>query len=180
VLDIDGLVADLQVAARETEPVLAVRDVLDRVLADVDTVREALPPTRAELTSLHTSDELTVLKLVWAPGMWLQPHDHRMWAAIGIYGGQEDNTFYRRVGDGRRDRVAPVGGKEMRPGDVTLLGDDVIHSVQNPLTTCTGAIHVYGGNFFTRDRSDWARESLEPTSAPPDDYFEEWNRSLGL
>ena len=27
------------------------------------------------------------------------PHDHRMWAAIGIYSGREDNIFWRKVPD---------------------------------------------------------------------------------
>ena len=68
----------------------------------------------AELTTLYVSDELTVLKLVWAPGMWLQPHDHRMWAAIGIYGGQEDNTFYRRGGGGATSRDRRQGAPRGR------------------------------------------------------------------
>ena len=68
------------------------------------------------------------------------------------------------------------------PGDVALLGDDVIHSVTNPLTTCTAAIHVYGGNFFTRERSDWTMDTLELETDAVDRsrYFEEWNERLGL
>ena len=33
-------------------------------------------------------------------GMALNPHEHRMWAVIGMYGGQEDNAFYRRAAGG--------------------------------------------------------------------------------
>ncbi len=44
---------------------------------------------------LYRDDDLTVLHVVWAPGMSIYPHDHRMWAVIGIYSGQEDNAFYR-------------------------------------------------------------------------------------
>jgi predicted metal-dependent enzyme (double-stranded beta helix superfamily) len=33
---------------------------------------------------LHRSDDLTILQIVWAPGMRLFPHDHDMWACIGI------------------------------------------------------------------------------------------------
>ena len=44
--------------------------------------------------------------VVWAPGMRIRPHDHLMWAAIGLYAGQEDNTFYRRA-DGH---MVPAGG----------------------------------------------------------------------
>jgi predicted metal-dependent enzyme (double-stranded beta helix superfamily) len=35
------------------------------------------------------SAEPTVLKVVGGPRLRVFPHDHRMWAAIGIYGGQE-------------------------------------------------------------------------------------------
>jgi len=178
VFDVDELVADLQTAAREPEPRLAVRDVLERMLAGGGELAAALPATRAELTALHNSPDLTVLKVVWAPGMSIQPHDHRMWAAIAIYGGQEDNAFYRREG---RHAVS-TGGKVLRAGEVALLGDDVIHSVVNPLTTLTGAIHVYGGEFFSRPRSDWDPTTLEELPEPVDSrtVFEEANRRLGL
>ena len=83
--DVDTLVDDLRSAGREPSPLLAVREVLDATMAERGAVATALPPTRAELLPLYRSDELTILKVVWAPGMWLQPHDHRMWAAIGVY-----------------------------------------------------------------------------------------------
>jgi predicted metal-dependent enzyme (double-stranded beta helix superfamily) len=180
VFDVDELVTECRGAIEEHTPVLAVREVLRRALEHRDEIEQALPATRAELTPLYLSDELTVLKLVWAPGMWLQPHDHRMWAAIAIYGGREDNTFYRREGGGAH--VVATGGKELHAGDVALLGDDVVHSVMNPLGAFTGAIHVYGGNFFTRARSDWSMETLDLETDVVDRsrYFEEWNERLGL
>jgi predicted metal-dependent enzyme (double-stranded beta helix superfamily) len=79
-----------------------------------------------------------------------------MWAAIGIYGGQEDNTFYRRAPEG----VVTSGGTELRERDVALLGDDTIHAVANPRDAYTGAIHVYGGDFFTTPRSEFDPETL--------------------
>ncbi len=86
--------------------------------------------------------------------MTLFPHDHRMWAVIGIYGGQEDNAFYRRSTPGARTLV-DSGGTQLVEGDVLLLGDDVIHSVTNPREVLTGALHVYGGDFFDTPRSQW-------------------------
>jgi predicted metal-dependent enzyme (double-stranded beta helix superfamily) len=44
---------------------------------------------------------------------------------------------------------------------VCLLGDDTIHAVTNPATDFAGAIHVYGGDFFTQPRSVWDEETLE-------------------
>ena len=34
--------------------------------------------------------DLTILNVVWTPGMAVYPQDHRMWAVIGLYGGRED------------------------------------------------------------------------------------------
>ena len=37
----------------------------------------------------------------------------------------------------------------------------VIHSVTNPIPRLTGAIHIYGGDFFNpADRSEWDPETL--------------------
>ncbi len=86
--------------------------------------------------------------------MKLLPHDHRMWAAIGIYTGQEDNAFYRRAAPGAAS-IVESGGKQLTEGDAVLLGDDTIHSVTNAREQLTGAIHIYGGDFFSQPRSQW-------------------------
>ena len=92
--------------------------------------------------------------------MDIYPHDHRMWAAIGIYTGQEDNAFYRRTGPGQRT-LTESGGKQLRTGDTVVLGDDTIHGVTNPSDRLTGAIHVYGGDFVNQPRSQWGPGALE-------------------
>ena len=149
--DTDTFVARCLHAVRESEPRLAVRDVLKEAVADPASLVAALPPNRAEILTLHASAELTILKVVWAPGMSFGPHNHGMWATIGTYTGGEDNAFYRRAGD----TVTPSGGKSLRAGDVALLGDDTIHAVTNPTTGYAGAIHIYGGDFFAAPRSEW-------------------------
>ena len=40
------------------------------------------------------------------------------------------------------------------------LPDDAIHSVVNPIPRLTGAIHVYGGDFFAVPRSEWDSQTL--------------------
>ena len=114
-------------------------------------------PRRAEIVTLHRSPELTILNVTWAPGMSIYPHDHRMWAVIGLYGGREDNVFYRRSAQG----LVQAAGKQLETTDTILLGKTVIHAVTNPLRQFTGAIHVYGGDFFTVPRSAWDPQTLE-------------------
>jgi predicted metal-dependent enzyme (double-stranded beta helix superfamily) len=159
--DVDTFVSDC-VAIDDRDWHGAVKEVLSRALADRAALADALPPRRAEIVALHRSSELTVLKVVWAPGMTLGPHDHRMAAAIGIYTGGEDNTFFRRS----RDGLAQSGGRALRPGDVCLLGDDVIHAVHNPTAEPAGAIHVYAGDFFATPRREWV--GRPPTEQPYD------------
>ena len=177
--DIDQLVADCIEARGEAEPRRAVREVLDRTLADPGSVAGTFAPTEGGLTLLHCTDELTVLHVVWAPGMRLYPHDHRMWAAIGIYTGQEDNSFYRRSGPDRRG-LDESGGRQIAEGDVLVLGDDAIHAVSNPLGRLTGAIHVYGGDFVNEPRSQWGPGPVEERPYDLDVarlQFEEANRA---
>jgi len=160
VFDIDTFLGDCEAALAEPDPRLAVRDLLDRALADPGQVAEALPPVRAGITRLHVSDTLTVLQFVWGPHMTLGPHDHRMWAVTGIYTGGEDNTFFRRSADdvaagAPAGSIVESGGRSLRPGDVAVLGREAVHAVHNPTSEYAGAIHVYGGDFFGAARSEW-------------------------
>lgn len=176
--DLDGFIEDLVTARRDDDPLPAVRQVLERAVSESSGVEAALPPERAEIERLYVSDELTVIKVVWAPEMYLWPHNHNMWACIALYGGGEDNAFYRRAEHG----LVGAGGKELRTGDVLPLGEHAIHAVQNPFRSFTGAIHVYGGDFFTRPRSEWDPETFEERPYDVEAtlrYFEEQNAKLG-
>src|SRR5205823_67215 len=177
VFDVDEFIKDCQAALSENDPRRAIREVLTREVSNASDVAGALDHHHAGITTLHRAQDLTVLNVVWGPGMELLPHDHRMWAAIGIYAGQEDNAFYRR--DGRT--IVDSGGKQLREGDVLLLGDDAVHSVINPRRFCTGGLHVYGGDFVGTPRSQW-----DPSSRLEEPWdldttlrrFEEANRNL--
>lgn len=155
-MDADELVAQCIEAIGEGESRVAIREVLERALAS-EQLAGALGDPVSGLNTLYQSSDLTVLNVVWPPRICLFPHDHRMWAAIGIYRGREDNAFFRRQGSS----IVASGGKALAEGDVLLLGDDTIHAVENPERAYTGAIHVYGGDFFAVSRSQWATESLE-------------------
>jgi len=154
-VDPDELVARCVEAIADGDPRLAVRSVLERAVSDRH-LADTVGARGTGLNALYNTAELTVLNVVWPPLVSLFPHEHRMWAAIGIYGGREDNAFYRRDGD----TIVPSGGKALDEGDVLLLGDDAIHSVHNPARVHTGAIHVYGGDFFATPRSQWDAETL--------------------
>ena len=95
-LDIDRFIADCRGALAQDHTEMMVRDLVARAVADRSAVEATLGhPTRGGLFTLHRSPELTILNIVWAPGMAIYPHEHGMWAVLGLYGGREDNTFYR-------------------------------------------------------------------------------------
>ncbi len=65
-------------------------------------------------------------------------------------------------------------------GDCTPLGPDIIHSVTNPIARLTGAIHVYGGDFLSQERSEWDPETLHERPydvAKARQLFEDSNRA---
>ncbi len=169
----DALVAACIEAISDPDARGAIREVLARSVTDGTLTSEG-NETTVGLHILHRSPDLTVLNVIWPPMMSLFPHDHRMWAAIAIYGGREDNTFYRRHGDS----LIPSGGKELTDRAVLLLGDDVIHSVHNPAQhSYTGAIHVYGGDFVGTRRSQWDPTTLTEQPYDLDAVRREFDRA---
>ena len=138
----------------------AVREVVTAAVSDSAAVMAALgEPQHAGITPLHRSSELTILNFAWAPCMSLMPHNHQMYAVIGIYSGREDNVFWRR----NESSIEAAGAKSLGVGDVATLGQNIIHSVLNPIEKMTCALHVYGGDFFEphEPRSEWDHETLQ-------------------
>ena len=159
---IDQLVSELVGVLEEgTRAPAAARQVLERVVSDPAAIEAELPaPDQAPVFSTwHHASDLTVLHVIWPPEVDLFPHDHQMWAAIGLYGGREDNRFYRRLDD---ETIEPTTEKRLRGGDAVALGSDTLHSVANPSREWTGAIHVYGGDYFGAPRTMWTGPNREP------------------
>jgi predicted metal-dependent enzyme (double-stranded beta helix superfamily) len=159
--DLGRFVEDCRGALAQSPAERAVREVVARAVSEPASILRALgEPTRAEIQKLHHSPELTVLNVIWAPRMTIMPHDHRMWAVIGIYGGREDNVFWRRIRDEAGGKIETAGARALVDGDTAPLGRDIVHSVTNPLPRFTCALHVYGGDFFATARSEWDPETL--------------------
>ncbi len=179
-LDIERFVADCVVANQEADAQAAVREVLAKAVSTPGTVIAALgEPAKAGLNVLHTSESLTIFAATWTPQMNLMPHDHLMWANIGIYTGREDNIFWKRSANG----IAAYGADALFVKDTALLPEDAVHSVTNPLLRFTGGIHIYGGAFFDTTRSQWNPDTLE--EEPSDGavirgIFRRENERLGL
>ena len=157
----EQFVADCRAALAADPSHKAVREVLARAVSEPAAVLKELgAPEKAGIQKIHHSPELTILNVVWAPYMTILPHNHLMWAVIGVYTGREDNIFWRRLTPGAGGRVEAAGARALCEKDAVPLGADIIHSVTNPIPRLTGAIHVYGGDFFRAERSEWEPETL--------------------
>ncbi len=158
---VDRFIEDCKRAASAADGHKAVRDLLERSVSEPSSVLAALgEPKQAGVQKLYVADDLTILNVIWGPQMVLMPHNHEMWAVIGVFTGREDNIFWRRVPGDRNGKLVAAGARSLAAKDVEALGPTVIHSVTNPVNRLTGALHVYGGDFFRTPRSEWDPESL--------------------
>jgi predicted metal-dependent enzyme (double-stranded beta helix superfamily) len=156
-----NFVADCRSAINADPTHCSVQELMRRAFSDPASVlAEVGEPTAGGIVPIYQSKDLTIVNVIWKPTLTVMPHNHEMWAVIGIYGGREDNIFWRRIKDDPDGRIEAAGAKALSTGDVTPLGKDIIHSVTNPIPKLTGAIHVYGGDFFEVERSEWNPEHL--------------------
>lgn len=160
--DLDQFIVDCRTALAADKSHRHVREVVARAVSEPAAVLKCLgEPQAAGLHRLYRSNDLTILNIVWAPHMTVMPHNHHMWAVIGIYSGREDNIFWRRVRGDPDGKLEAAGAKALCVRDAEPLGPDIIHSVTNPIPRLTAAIHVYGGDFFDpAHRSEWDPETL--------------------
>ena len=156
-LDTERFIEECKSALAEDATHKAVREVVARAVADPSNMLAILgEPAEAAVHKLYHAPDLTILNVVWAPQMTVMPHNHRMWAVIGIYVGAEDNIFWKR----NERCIEAAGAQALRAKDAVALGHNIIHSVSNPVDKLTAAVHVYGGDFFSASRSEWDPETL--------------------
>ena len=177
--DKERFIEECRAALKERNAQAAIKELVAKAVSDPAQLLKVIgEPTRAGVETYYKADDLTILNLCWGPQMVFKPHDHRMWAVIGIYGGREENIFFRRNKDG----LTQHGLKVMDPKDTTPLGASIIHAVTNPLDRITGALHVYGGDFFGTPRSEWDPKTFKEQPYSVEDTmraFEASNARLG-
>ena len=159
VFDADAFVGNCpRAAASASDPIGAVEAVVAEAVLNGPSIDAELgTEIKREGDILFSSEHLTVLRILWPGGIWAEPHDHRMWAVIGVYAGEECNRFFERAADGLTEvDICAVG-----VGDVLALDVDAIHAVDNPHREVTGGLHVYGGDLSNVQRSAWGPDRRE-------------------
>jgi predicted metal-dependent enzyme (double-stranded beta helix superfamily) len=161
VFDSEAFVVDCQRAASEADPVSAVAEAVAAAIHDGAAIDAALGTDVKEADTLFSTPELTVQRIVWPGGAASRPHDHRMWAVVGVYAGEEVNRLYQRAPSGLEERVVRAVGS----AEVLTLGEDAIHSVENLRRQWTAGLHVYGGDILHDERSAWRPDGVEVSFA---------------
>jgi predicted metal-dependent enzyme (double-stranded beta helix superfamily) len=167
---LDRFISGCKEAVLQRRPAEAVLALMQQAMSDVAGVRRTLQRTLGDSHcdgELFRSPELHILNTVLIPGVATPPHDHGAWAVIGVYGGREDNTFYRNSASGLEES----GRKELRVGTSILLDPGVIHAVANPLDVPTLAMHVYGADLSTARRSMWNPRTGEACDYEPAQFL---------
>ena len=140
-------------ALGEPKPLLAVKQVVERAVRERGIVEQLSDSPGVRV--LHCDPALTVAHVVIAPDSPRSlPHDHRMWAVVGIAAGREDSQFFRRS----PTSLEPMNGMSLDEGQALAMGPEVIHAIRNPLSNrITSALHVYGGDLMHVERSMWTK-----------------------
>ena len=160
--NLENFIESCESAVTNNETHLEIKEIVEKAVSDPESLMKAVgEPSKTGASPIFSSSKLTIVNVVWAPWVTIYPHNHNIWAVIGIYSGREDNIFWRRISEDKQGRIEAAGARSLCLGDVTPLGPDIIHSVNNPIPRNSGAIHIYGGDFFhVENRSEWDPEDL--------------------
>jgi predicted metal-dependent enzyme (double-stranded beta helix superfamily) len=135
----------------EDRPMVAVQEVVQRAVRDPALIG-ALPGPCPGIFTLLRDPALSIFQVVAPPRYRSMPHDHHMWAVIGMCSGREDHELFLRSGM----TLEPSGSQSIDDREVLALGADMIHAVTNPLLANALTIQVYGGDLVSAGRSMWA------------------------
>lgn len=159
-MKIHDLVTHCALARESTDPMAAMREVLESLRERVDEIERALdyiPGTGGNAHQVfYRAPDLTLLKVRFPAGRRTPPHDHGTWASILLLSGGEKNTLYRTDGGALR-RASEV---TLKPGAILNMREQTAHVAECLGTAPAVGLHVYGGDIFKLPRRMWHPQTL--------------------
>lgn len=160
-MKVHDLVARCAAAAETTDPMRAVRDVVEGLRGDIEGIERSLSYVSGvggnARQVFYRAPNLTLLKVRFPSGRRTPPHNHGTWAMILLLSGREKNTLYRKEAAGLR-----------KAGEVTLERGAILPMLAETahVAECIGdepavGLHVYGGDILELPRSMWNPQTLE-------------------
>src|SRR6266566_3574437 len=124
--DLDAFIADCRAARIADRSSKTICELVKRAVSDPAAILKTVGESdSANIKELYRSPDLSILNVVWTPRMMIMPHNHRMWAVIGVYAGREDNIFWRRITDAGSGQLEAAGARSLGVRDAQPLGDDI-------------------------------------------------------
>jgi predicted metal-dependent enzyme (double-stranded beta helix superfamily) len=159
--NLDSLVEVLKTASRAPEPVKNIKAIMDQVFLDPVNIAKHMPSFTEDDVIIHEDESVSIWHCRFQPGVSVPPHNHQMTATIGVYAGEERNTFYRA---GSNNGLVRDNAVDMVPGNVLSLKPSDIHSVRCTSEQPSCGIHVYLGPLSRIERSlfDWESGEAMP------------------
>ena len=86
---LDRFIADCRDAVSLDPTHKSVREIVARAVSEPAAIVAGLgTPARAQVQKLYNSAELTILNVIWGPGMTIKPHNHLRDRALTLPGGR--------------------------------------------------------------------------------------------
>jgi len=105
-MKVPELVARCAAAAEQSDPMRAVREVVEGLKGDLQGLEQSLSYVSGvggnARQVFYRAPNLTLLKVRFPSGRRTPPHDHGTWAMILLLSGREKNTVYRKEASGLR------------------------------------------------------------------------------
>ncbi len=158
---VHDMVAKCATAVETSDPMAAVRAVLDGWRGDLAGIDRALSYVSGvggnARQVFYRSPNLTMLKVCFPSGRRTPPHDHGTWAMILLLSGEEKNTLYRRD-NGKLRKASEVS---LKPGTVLPMLAETAHVAESIGDRPAIGLHVYGGDILELPRHMWHPQTLE-------------------
>lgn len=169
---ISSFVEECQSALQKHTPPDAVHAILIKALEDPLSVSDAFDNTISRATDmaelmLFCSDDLMIHRVALDPHWKSLPHDHGIWGFVGIYQGEEANTFFKEKGA----YLEKTASRTVKAGEILAMDPETIHAIANPLESTTIGIHVYLGNLKNQRRYLWNPFTDEKEAFDLDRFF---------
>jgi len=178
---VNAFVEECRAALHNDDTPDRIRALMGRALKDPQGVSRAFDNNISRATDMSEllifrSDDLLIHRVALDPHWKSLPHDHRIWGFVGIYQGEEANTFYKEEGEA----LEQIDSRSMKAGEVLAMDPDTIHSIANPMETTTIGIHVYLGDLQKQKRCLWNPFTHEKEDFELDRFFSYERRLHGF
>lgn len=156
-VDLDQFVQDCRDAMAFPDHAERVERCLQRLIADPEALKAALPEITTEDHLLHQCDKISIYHIRFLPGVGYPAHNHGMTVVSGVYEGVETNRFYEEKADGS---LRFIKEDDFTPPSTFIMRDGV-HAASNRGDIPSLGFHIHLGDFYGAPHFLWDEKTGE-------------------